>query len=89
MKLFPAIDIKDGKCVRLKQGLFNEVTVYSEHPYEIAMEFERDGADYIHLVDLDGSLKGRSVNANAIREIVSHVNIPVTNDAINGGLDML
>lgn len=86
MKLFPAIDIKDGKCVRLKQGLFNDVTVYSDRPYEIAMEFEKCGADYIHLVDLDGSVKGRSVNADTIKEIVAHVNIPVE---IGGGIRTL
>lgn len=83
MKLFPAIDIKDGKCVRLKQGLFKEVTVYSERPYEVAVEFEKCGADYIHLVDLDGSLKGRSINADTIKEIVANVNIPVE---LGGGI---
>lgn len=83
MKLFPAIDIKDGKCVRLKQGLFSEVTVYCEEPYKVAKYFEECGADYIHLVDLDGSLKGRSVNANTIRKIVENVSIPVE---LGGGI---
>ena len=50
MRLYPAIDIKDGKCVRLKKGLFNEVTVYSDKPYEIAESFEADGAKFIHTV---------------------------------------
>ena len=54
MRLYPAIDIKDGKCVRLKKGLFNEVTVYSDKPYEIAESFEADGSKFIHSVDLDG-----------------------------------
>lgn len=54
MRLYPAIDIKDGQCVRLKKGLFNDVTVYSDKPYEIARGFEQDGAKFIHTVDLDG-----------------------------------
>ena len=77
MRLYPAIDIKDGQCVRLKKGLFNEVTVYSDQPYTIAESFERDGASYIHTVDLDGALKGRSVNAETIRQIVKSVSLPV------------
>ena len=48
MRLYPAIDIKDGQCVRLKKGLFNEVTVYSDTPYKIAESFEKDGAKFIH-----------------------------------------
>ena len=66
MRLYPAIDIKDGQCVRLKKGLFNDVTVYSDKPYEIARGFEQDGAKFIHTVDLDGALKGRGVNADTI-----------------------
>ena len=50
MRLYPAIDVKDGQCVRLKKGLFNEVTVYSERPYEIAKGFEEAGAQFIHTV---------------------------------------
>lgn len=76
MKLFPAIDMKDGHCVRLKQGEFKDVTVYYENPYEVAMQFEKDGASFIHLVDLDGALKGHSVNEAAIRQIIENVNIP-------------
>lgn len=68
MRLYPAIDIKDGQCVRLKKGLFNEVTVYSDTPYKIAESFEKDGAKFIHTVDLDGALKGRSVNAETIKK---------------------
>ena len=71
MRLYPAIDIKDGQCVRLKKGLFNEVTVYSDKPYEIAKAFEESGAQFIHTVDLDGALKGHGVNADTIKKIVS------------------
>lgn len=77
MRLYPAIDIKEGRCVRLKQGLFDNVNVYSDKPWEIARQFERDGARFIHVVDLDGALKGRSVNADVIKKIASSVNIPV------------
>ncbi len=83
MKLFPAIDIKDGKCVRLKQGKFSDVTVYCDEPYKVAKYFEECGADYIHLVDLDGALQGQTVNANAIKKIVEAVNIPVE---LGGGI---
>lgn len=83
MRLYPAIDIKDGKAVRLKKGEFNEVTVYSENPYEIALKFKEAGAHFIHCVDLDGALAGRSVNADAIRKIVESVDIPVE---LGGGI---
>ncbi|WP_027437498.1 1-(5-phosphoribosyl)-5-[(5-phosphoribosylamino)methylideneamino]imidazole-4-carboxamide isomerase [Lachnospira multipara] len=83
MRLYPAIDIKDGKCVRLKKGLFNEVTIYSEKPYEIAIDFEKKGAKFIHVVDLDGALKGYRVNAKTIAKIVKSVNIPVE---LGGGI---
>ena len=86
MRLYPAIDIKNGQCVRLKQGLFNEVNVYSDKPYEIALQFAANGAEFIHVVDLDGALKGRSVNAETIRKIVSSVNIPVQ---LGGGIRTL
>ena len=86
MRLYPAIDIKDGQCVRLKKGLFNEVTVYSDTPYKIAESFEKDGAKYIHTEDLDGALKCRSVNAETIKKIVNSVNIPVQ---LGGGIRTL
>ena len=55
MKIFPAIDLYDGKAVRLYKGDYNEMTVYSENPIEIAREFEALGAGFIHLVDLEGA----------------------------------
>lgn len=76
MQLYPAIDLKDGKCVRLKQGGFDDITVYSEEPYKVAKYFEQNNASFIHLVDLDGALKGHSVNEEAIKKIVNSVNIP-------------
>ncbi len=76
MKLYPAIDMKDGKCVRLKQGEFKNITVYCDEPWKVAKYFEENGSSFIHLVDLDGALKGHSVNEESIKRIVSEVNIP-------------
>lgn len=86
MKLYPAIDIKDGHCVRLRQGQFDQVKVYSDTPAEIAALWESKGASYLHLVDLDGALRGRSVNAECIRQIVERVQIPVE---LGGGIRTL
>jgi phosphoribosylformimino-5-aminoimidazole carboxamide ribotide isomerase len=77
LRLYPAIDIKGGKCVRLKQGKFNEQTIYSDAPYEIAMKWANYGASYIHVVDLDGALDGIWTNKEAIKRIVESVDVPV------------
>ena len=77
MQLYPAIDLKNGQCVRLKQGEFKEITVYSDKPEEIAALWQEQGATYLHLVDLDGALAGHSVNEEVIRRIVNTVSIPV------------
>lgn len=77
MKIYPAIDIKDGKCVRLLRGSFDDVTVYGDNPAEMARKWESLGSEYIHVVDLDGALKGHGVNAEAIKEICKAVNVPV------------
>jgi len=86
MKLYPAIDIKDGRCVRLKQGRFDQVKVYSDSPADMAALWESKGASFLHLVDLDGALKGRSANAECIRQIVQRVNIPTE---LGGGIRSL
>lgn len=83
MKLFPAIDIKNGQCVRLRQGKFKEIEVYCDVPAKVAKYFEEAGASYIHIVDLDGAVAGHTMNGEAIREIVKTVNIPVE---IGGGI---
>ena len=75
MLLYPAIDIKNGQCVRLRQGQFQDVEVYSNTPSKIAKQWESSGASFIHLVDLDGALLGHSVNEDAIKEIVQNVNV--------------
>ncbi len=77
MRIYPAIDIKDGKCVRLLRGSFADVTVYGDDPVETALKWESLGGEYIHVVDLDGALKGRGVNAGVIRDICAAVKVPV------------
>ena len=79
MQLYPAIDMKDGRCVRLTQGLFDNLKVYSEDPVDIAKMWVSQGATFLHLVDLDGALAGRSV----IRGIVESVSVPVQ---VGGGI---
>ena len=77
MRIYPAIDIKDGKCVRLLQGRFSDVTVYGDSPAEMAKKWENSGGEFIHVVDLDGALQGRGVNADAIKKICESVKVPV------------
>ena len=83
MRLYPAIDIKNGQCVRLRQGVFEETTVYANEPYQVAKEFEADGAKFLHIVDLDGALRGTGANDEALKKIVENVTIPVE---IGGGI---
>lgn len=77
MRIYPAVDIKDGKCVRLFKGDYGKVTVYNDSPLEVAKEFEKCGANFIHLVDLDGARDGESINKNIIFEIANTLGIPV------------
>lgn len=77
MRIYPAIDIKDGKCVRLFKGQFSDMTVYGDSPAEMAKKWEAQGGEYIHVVDLDGALRGHGVNADIIKNICSSVNVPV------------
>ena len=83
MKLYPAIDLKDGKCVRLLQGDYNEVTVYGDNPAEMAKKWESLGGDYLHIVDLDGAKEGKGINDAAIKAIVEAINIPIE---LGGGI---
>lgn len=82
MIIFPAIDIKDNSCVRLTQGDFNRVKVYSEDPASVAKMWEEEGAQFLHLVDLDGARSESLVNKKSIEEIVK-VGVPVQ---IGGGI---
>ena len=77
MRIYPAIDIKDGNCVRLLRGDFSQQTIYGNDPAEMAKKWEALGGEYIHVVDLDGALKGHGVNAAAIKRICEAVSVPV------------
>ena len=77
MKIIPAIDIIDGKCVRLTQGDYRKVKVYREDPVEVAKEFEAADLEYLHLVDLDGAKKGRVVNWKVIESIQAETALKV------------
>ncbi len=84
MLVIPAIDIKDGHCVRLRQGKLDDVTVFSEDPVAVARQWAEQGARRIHVVDLDGAKAGRPVHAGLISEIVQAVDgIPVQ---VGGGI---
>lgn len=86
MLVIPAIDIKDGKCVRLRQGAFLRSTIYSDHPEEVARRFQDAGAMLLHLVDLNGSASGTQKNIEAIEKVLSAVKIPVQ---LGGGIRSL
>lgn len=77
MQLYPAIDVKNGKCVRLLQGKFDQETIFHDNPVEVALKWEKLGGTYIHIVDLDGALDGKWVNKEAIKAVVEAVNVPV------------
>jgi phosphoribosylformimino-5-aminoimidazole carboxamide ribotide isomerase len=83
MKIYPAIDVKDGRCVRLVQGKFNDVTVYSDDPIDMALKWESLGAEYLHVVDLDGARVGEPVNTSVISEMAVKLGIPVQ---LGGGI---
>ena len=83
MKIYPAIDIRGGKCVRLFKGDFAQETVFSDSPAAMAKQWAAQGAEYLHLVDLDGARAGCSENLTTVKEILAAVNIPVE---LGGGI---
>lgn len=83
MELFPAIDLRDGQAVRLFQGDYDQMTVYSKSPVDVARRFKARGARNLHLVDLDGAKDGQLVNFQSIKEIVSDVDLFVE---VGGGI---
>lgn len=83
MLIFPAIDIRGGKCVRLTEGDFARETVFADDPAEMARRWADEGAQYLHVVDLDGALRGAPVNLDAVSRILAAVDIPVQ---LGGGL---
>jgi phosphoribosylformimino-5-aminoimidazole carboxamide ribotide isomerase len=84
--IIPAVDIKGGRCVRLEQGLMDRETTFSDHPEEMALEWEKKGAQRLHLVDLDGAVLGKASNKEAIKRVVDIVSIPVQ---VGGGIRSL
>ncbi|PEW73127.1 1-(5-phosphoribosyl)-5-[(5-phosphoribosylamino)methylideneamino]imidazole-4-carboxamide isomerase [Bacillus cereus] len=86
MEIFPAIDLKEGRCVRLYQGEFSKETVMNEDPVAQAIIFEKLGAEILHIVDLDGAIAGESLNLPVIEKICKAVRIPVQ---VGGGIRSL
>jgi phosphoribosylformimino-5-aminoimidazole carboxamide ribotide isomerase len=76
MQIWPAIDLRDGKCVRLRQGDYARETIYGDDPAEMARRWVNEGAEYLHLVDLDGARDGHWANRAAVQKIVAAVKIP-------------
>jgi phosphoribosylformimino-5-aminoimidazole carboxamide ribotide isomerase len=83
MIIFPAIDIRGGRCVRLTEGRFDAETVFADNPLDMARRWVQEGAEYLHVVDLDGALAGKPVNVEAIAAITRAVDIPVQ---LGGGI---
>ena len=83
MELFPAIDLRDGQAVRLFQGDYDQMTVYSRNPADVAKSFKDKGAKNLHLVDLDGAKDGKLVNFQSIKEIISDLDLFVE---VGGGI---
>ena len=95
MIIFPAIDIKDGKCVRLIKGDFNKIISYEDSPANQAIKYSQSGFNDIHIVDLDGALQGKPVNSIIVKEIIKKVNSRIqigggirTIDDINNWIEM-
>ncbi|MCF4101509.1 1-(5-phosphoribosyl)-5-[(5-phosphoribosylamino)methylideneamino]imidazole-4-carboxamide isomerase [Gillisia sp. M10.2A] len=83
MRIIPAIDIIEGKCVRLSKGDYNTKKIYNENPLEVAKEFEAHGIEYLHLVDLDGAKSKHIVNHKILESIATHTNLKID---FGGGL---
>jgi phosphoribosylformimino-5-aminoimidazole carboxamide ribotide isomerase len=83
MILYPAIDLKDGKAVRLLRGDMNKSTVFNDSPVDQALSFVNQGCQWLHLVDLNGAFEGKPVNADAVEQIISRCNIPIQ---LGGGI---
>ncbi|MEE3999013.1 1-(5-phosphoribosyl)-5-[(5-phosphoribosylamino)methylideneamino]imidazole-4-carboxamide isomerase [Tenacibaculum sp. FZY0031] len=83
MRIIPAIDIIEGKCVRLTKGDYNTKKIYNENPLEVAKEFETNGIEYLHVVDLDGAKSNRIINHKVLTQIATKTNLKVD---FGGGL---
>ena len=83
MILFPAIDLKEGRCVRLKQGDMDQATIFNDDPAAQAATFESQGFQWLHVVDLDGAFAGKPMNASAVEAFLQRVRFPVQ---LGGGI---
>ncbi|MEA3422442.1 MAG: 1-(5-phosphoribosyl)-5-[(5-phosphoribosylamino)methylideneamino]imidazole-4-carboxamide isomerase [Bacillota bacterium] len=83
MIIFPAIDIRNEKCVRLTQGDYSKMTIYGADPVEVAIKWQSKGAEYLHIVDLDGAKDGKRVNGAIIGKIAKNAEIPIQ---VGGGI---
>lgn len=77
MEIIPAIDLRNGKCVRLYQGDYEKETIFSSKPVEVALRWQSEGARRLHIVDLDGAAKGKPCNLEAIENIIAAIDIPI------------
>ena len=83
MIIFPAIDLKDGQCVRLKRGLMEEATIFNPDPAAQARAFQAQGFEWLHCVDLNGAFEGRSANEAAVKAIRAAITLPIQ---LGGGI---
>lgn len=83
MLLIPAIDLKNGECVRLRQGRMDDVTVFSSDPVSMARRWADEGAERLHIVDLDGAVKGQPMNLRIVEQIAEAIDVPVQ---VGGGI---
>jgi phosphoribosylformimino-5-aminoimidazole carboxamide ribotide isomerase len=83
MIIFPAIDIKENKCVRLSQGDFSKVKTYSNEPFDMALKWKNEGASFLHIVDLDGARSEEIINKKSIEKIAKSIGIPIQ---VGGGI---
>ncbi|OGP94483.1 MAG: 1-(5-phosphoribosyl)-5-[(5-phosphoribosylamino)methylideneamino]imidazole-4-carboxamide isomerase [Deltaproteobacteria bacterium RBG_16_47_11] len=83
MIVIPAVDLKEGRCVRLSQGRMDQESVYSEHPVEMAKHWESKGAERLHVVDLNGAVTGKPIHRSLIKEITQSLRIPIE---VGGGI---
>ena len=86
MIIYPAIDLKQGRCVRLHKGVMDSETVYNDDPSAQAQDWAKSGFSWIHIVDLDGAIEGKPVNAGAVKSILESVDLPVQ---LGGGIRSL
>ena len=86
MEIIPAIDLRNGKCVRLYQGDYDKETVFSENPVSVALRWQSEGARRLHIVDLDGAAKGEPVNLETIEDIIAAIDTPIE---VGGGIRSL